>query len=60
MTVGNIKFVEKSSKSPGTLMKTMTSGRVYAIIDRGEPKSIVISIPTTRETSRLTLKATMA
>lgn len=41
MTVGNIKFVEKNSKSPETLMETMTSGRVYAIIDRGEPKSIV-------------------
>lgn len=41
MTVGNIKFIEKNSKSSETLMETMTAGRVYVVVDRGEPKSIV-------------------
>lgn len=41
MTIGNIKFVEKSGRSSETLMETMTAGRVYAVVDRGKPKSIV-------------------
>ena len=38
---GNVKYVEKNSKDAETLMETMTPGRVYAVIDRGEIKSIV-------------------
>lgn len=41
LTVGNVKYVQKNSKSAETLMETMTSGRVYAVVDRGEVKSIV-------------------
>lgn len=41
LTVGNIKFIEKNSKSSETLMETMTAGRVYVVVDRGKPKSIV-------------------
>lgn len=40
LTVGNIRFVEKSSKQSETLMETMTKGRVYALIDQGKVKSI--------------------
>ena len=41
MTAGNVKYVEKRNKSSETLMETMTSGRVYAVVDRGKVKSIV-------------------
>ena len=41
LTVGNVKFVEKNGRGSETLMETMTSGRVYAVVDRGEVKSIV-------------------
>lgn len=41
LAVGNVKYIEKNSKSSETLMETMTRGRVYAVIDRGEVKSIV-------------------
>lgn len=41
LTVGNIKFIEKNSKSSETLMETMTAGRVYVVVDRDRPKSIV-------------------
>lgn len=41
LTVGNVEYVEKNSKSSETLMETMTRGRVYAVVDRGEVKSIV-------------------
>ncbi|MDO4443865.1 MAG: hypothetical protein Q4B69_08350 [Slackia sp.] len=41
LTVGNVKYVSKNSKSSETLMETMTSGRVYVVVDRNEPKSIV-------------------
>ena len=41
LTVGNVKYVEKNSKSAETLMETMTNGRVYAVVDRGKVKSIV-------------------
>lgn len=41
LTVGNVKYVAKNSKSSETLMETMTSGRVYVVVDRNEPKSIV-------------------
>ncbi len=41
LTVGNAKYVAKNSKSSETLMETMTSGRVYSVVDRDEPKSIV-------------------
>lgn len=40
LTAGNVKYVAKNSKSSETLMETMTHGRVYAIVDRGEVKSI--------------------
>ena len=41
LAVGNVKYVQKNSKSAETLMETMTSGRVYAVVGRGEVKSIV-------------------
>lgn len=41
MTVGNVKFIEKRGKGSETLMETMTKGRVYVVVDRGKPKSIV-------------------
>lgn len=41
LTVGNVKYVQKNSKSSETLMETMTRGRVYAVVDRGEVKSVV-------------------
>lgn len=41
MTVGNIKFIEKRGKGSETLMETMTKGRVYVVVDRGKPNSIV-------------------
>lgn len=41
LTVGNIKYVEKNTKSAETLMETMTKGRVYARVNNGEVKSIV-------------------
>lgn len=42
LTSGNIKFVEKTSPQSETLMETMTSGRVYAVIDgQKRVKSIV-------------------
>lgn len=34
LTLGNIKFVKKNSPSSETMMETMTSGRVYAIISK--------------------------
>lgn len=34
LTSGNIKFVKKNSPSSETMMETMTSGRVYAIISK--------------------------
>lgn len=41
LTVGNVKYVQKNSKSSETIMETMTRGRVYAVVDRGEVKSVV-------------------
>lgn len=41
LTVGNVRYVQKNSKSSETLMETMTNGRVYAVVDRGEVKSVV-------------------
>ena len=41
LTVGNVKYVQKNSKSSETLMETTTHGRVYAVVDRGEVKSVV-------------------
>lgn len=41
LTVGNIKFVEKRSRTSETLMETMTPGRVYVHVEKGELKSIV-------------------
>ena len=41
LTAGNVKFVSKNSRQSETLMETMTSGRVYAVGDRGKVKSIV-------------------
>ena len=38
---GNIKFVEKNSRQSETLMETMTKGRVYVHVEKGELKSIV-------------------
>lgn len=38
---GNVKYVEKNSPSSETLMETMTAGRVYALVDRGEIKSVI-------------------
>ena len=41
LTAGNIKFVEKNSKSSETLMETMTKGRVYVLVSNDKVKSIV-------------------
>ena len=41
LVAGNIKFVAKTEDNEETLMETMTSGRVYVIVDQGKPKSIV-------------------
>ena len=38
---GNIKFIEKIGNSSETIMETMTKNRVYVIVDRDKPKSIV-------------------
>ena len=41
LAVGNIKFVEKNSRTSEPLMETMTPGRVYARVESGELKSVV-------------------
>lgn len=41
LTAGNVKFVEKNSRSSETLMETMTGGRVYAHVEGDELVSIV-------------------
>ena len=42
LTVGNVKYVRKTSKSAETLMETMTAGRVYALVDAKDAvKSII-------------------
>lgn len=41
LTSGNIKFVEKNSRDSETLMETMTPGRVYVHVEKGELKSVV-------------------
>ena len=38
---GNIKFVEKESRTSETLMETMTNGRVYVHVEGNDLKSIV-------------------
>lgn len=42
MKSGNVLFIQKRSPQSETVMETMTSGRVYAIVDgRGRVKSVV-------------------
>lgn len=41
LIVGNIKFVAKTDENEETLMETMTKGRVYVLVEKGNPKSIV-------------------
>lgn len=56
LTVGNVKYVEKNSKSSETLMETMTRGRVYALVDRGDVKSIVYFDSDNRRRKQIDLK----
>lgn len=56
LTVGNVKFVEKNFPGAETLMETMTRGRVYAVIDRGEVKSIVYFDADNKRTKQIDLR----
>lgn len=41
LTHGNIKFIQKNSKSSEALMETMTKGRVYVTIVDNKLKNII-------------------
>lgn len=56
LTIGNVKFVEKNSASSETLMETMTKGRVYAIVDHGNVKSIVYFDNENKRSKQIDLK----